>query len=119
MDILGLTKVDPVLLAYARRPKERPRRTLAGLITGDQTIEAPRPAPEELPALAPPDRAVLREIRRMELEALGVVLPPAWPAVGADEGGAPGASAPGQDGDAGEADETPGVAGDSPGASLA
>ena len=69
LDIPGVTAVDPAILALASRPR-KPKRTFGSLLIGDEAAEIPPPSQAELPALAPPDAAVRREIRRMELEAI-------------------------------------------------
>ncbi|MBP1705307.1 MAG: hypothetical protein H6Q36_1046 [Chloroflexi bacterium] len=73
VDVPGLTAVDPVLLALANRPKPE-RRGLASWLAGDAIDEYPLPTQAELAALAPPDAAVRREMRRLELAAMGIVV---------------------------------------------
>lgn len=81
VDVPGLTAVDPALLALANRPKPE-KRSLASWLAGDTIDEYPLPTESELAALAPPDAAVRREMRRLELAAAGIV-------VGDDAGAAP------------------------------
>lgn len=81
VDVPGLTAVDPALLALANRPKPE-KRGLASWLAGDTIDEYPLPTESELAALAPPDAAVRREMRRLELAAAGIV-------VGDDAGAAP------------------------------
>ena len=73
VDVPGVTAVDPVLLALANRPKQE-RRSLASWLAGDTVDEYPLPTETELAALAPPDAAVRREMRRLELAAMGVAV---------------------------------------------
>jgi hypothetical protein len=78
VDIPGLTEVPREILALAARPRQQ-KRSLGSLIIGDDSPEIPPPTKEELPALAPPDAKVRREMRRLELEALGYVIAPDRP----------------------------------------
>jgi len=73
VDVPGVTAIDPVLLAMANRPKPE-RRTLASWLAGDTVDTHPPPTEEELAALARPDPAVRREMMRLELAAMGIVV---------------------------------------------
>jgi hypothetical protein len=87
VDVPGLTAVDPALLALANRPKPE-RRSLASWLGGEAVDEYPLPSEAELAALAPPDPAVRREMRRLELAAMGIVVEDVA------AGGGPGEAAP-------------------------
>ena len=67
VEIPGVTAVDPGLLAAATAPR-KVRRTFGSLLVGDDD-EIPPPSEAEMPALAPPDLEVRREMLRLELEA--------------------------------------------------
>jgi len=67
IDIPGVTAVDPGLLAAAAAPR-KVKRTFGSLLVGDDN-EIPPPSEAEMPALAPPDLEVRREMLRLELEA--------------------------------------------------
>ena len=73
VEVPGVTAIDPVVLALANRPKPE-RRSLASWLAGDTVDEYPAPTEEELAALARPDAAVRREMRRLELAAMGIVV---------------------------------------------
>jgi len=66
-DIPGVTTVDPGLRAVAAAPR-KVKRTFGSLLVGDDN-EVPPPSEAEMPALAPPDLEVRREMLRLELEA--------------------------------------------------
>ncbi len=72
VDIPGVTAVDPGLLAVAAAPR-KVKRTFGSLLVGDDN-EVPPPSEAEMPALAPPDLDVRREMLRLELEARLTVL---------------------------------------------
>jgi hypothetical protein len=66
-DIKGVTSLDPLAIIEARAGVARPRNRIMSFITGEAPGESePTPNPE---SLAPPDNAVRREIRRLEIEA--------------------------------------------------
>ena len=102
VDVPGVTAIDPAILALANRPKPE-RRSLAAWLAGDAVDEYPPPTEAELSALARPEAAVRREMRRLELAALGITVeeegagaggspPPGESAIEADvegEGGPP------------------------------
>jgi hypothetical protein len=67
VEIPGVTAVDPGLVAAASAPR-KVRRTFGALLVGDDD-EIPPPSEAEMPALAPPDVEVRREMLRLELEA--------------------------------------------------
>jgi hypothetical protein len=67
VDIPGVTAVDPGLLAVAAAPR-KVKRSFGSLLAGDDN-EIPPPSEAEMPALAPPDLDVRREMLRLELEA--------------------------------------------------
>ncbi len=67
VEVPGVTAVDPALLAAAAAPRKI-RRSLGSLLVGNDD-EIPFPSEAELPALAPPDAEVRREILRLEMEA--------------------------------------------------
>ena len=67
VEIPGLTAVDPALLAVAATPR-KVKRTFGSLLVGNDD-EIPPPSEAEMPALAPPDVEVRREMLRLELEA--------------------------------------------------
>ncbi|MCU0482876.1 MAG: hypothetical protein MUC54_01150 [Chloroflexi bacterium] len=98
VEVPGVTAVDPALLALANRPKPE-RRSLASWLSGDSVDEYPLPTQSELAALAPPDQAVRREMRRMALAAMGIVAEER----GADAGQEPPPDAAGEAESAGEA----------------
>jgi hypothetical protein len=105
VEIPGVTSVSPGLLASAGTPR-RVRRTFGSLLVGDDD-EIPPPSEAEMPALAPPDLDVRREMLRLELEArlaalhgevnalrADEILPPGSP-IGAGETGPGPAEPPG------------------------
>jgi hypothetical protein len=66
-DIKGVTSLDPMAIIQARSEVARPRSRIMSFITGEAPGESePTPNPE---SLAPPDDAVRREMRRLEIEA--------------------------------------------------
>lgn len=67
-EIPGVTAVDRGLLAAAAAPR-RAKRTFGSLLVGGDDDEIPPPSEAEMPALAPPDLDVRREMLRLELEA--------------------------------------------------
>lgn len=67
VEIPGVTAVDRDLLASAAAPR-RVRRSIGALLVGEDD-EIPVPSEAEMPALAPPDGEVRREMLRLELEA--------------------------------------------------
>jgi hypothetical protein len=67
VDIPGVTTVDPGLRAAAAAPR-KVKRTFGSLLVGDDN-DVPPPSEAEMPALAPPDLEVRREMLRLELEA--------------------------------------------------
>jgi hypothetical protein len=67
VEIPGVTSVSPDLRASAATPR-RVRRTFGSLLVGDDD-EIPLPSEAEMPALAPPDPDVRREMLRLEMEA--------------------------------------------------
>lgn len=101
VDVPGVTAVDPAILALANRPRPE-RRSLAAWLAGDRVDEYPPPSAAELSALARPDMAVRREMRRLELVALGIVVDAADVGVGE--------SLPPDEAARGEADPGSGVA---------
>jgi hypothetical protein len=72
VEIPGVTAVDPALLAAAAAPR-KVKRTFGSLLVGDDN-EIPPPSEAEMPALAPPDAEVRREILRLEMDARLVAL---------------------------------------------
>jgi hypothetical protein len=66
-EIPGVTAVDPQLLRAAPAARKA-KRTFGALLVGD-VEETPAPSEAEMPALARPDEAVLREMLRLEIEA--------------------------------------------------
>lgn len=98
VDVPGVTAVDPVLLALANRPKPE-RRSLASWLGGDTVDEYPLPTEAELAALAPPDLAVRREMRRLELAAMGIEVADEAPVAEPVEAASPAGAAvpPGED----------------------
>jgi hypothetical protein len=67
VEIPGVTSVAMDLRASAAAPR-RVRSTFGALFVGDDD-EIPLPSEAEMPALAPPDDEVRREMLRLELEA--------------------------------------------------
>lgn len=67
VDIPGVTTIDPGLRGAAAAPR-KVKRTFGSLLVGDDN-EVPPPSEAEMPALAPPDLEVRREMLRLELEA--------------------------------------------------
>ncbi len=67
VEIPGVTAVAPAMLASAAAP-HKVKRTFGSLFVGDDD-EIPPPSEAELPALAPPDVEVRREMLRLELDA--------------------------------------------------
>lgn len=67
VEIPGVTAVDPAMLAAAAAPRKI-KRTFGSLLVGNDD-EIPPPSEAEMPALAPPDLEVRREMLRLELEA--------------------------------------------------
>ena len=66
-DIKGVTSLDPLAIIQARAEVARPRNRIVSFITGEAPGQGEAtPNPE---SLAPPDLAVRREIRRLEIEA--------------------------------------------------
>jgi hypothetical protein len=66
-DIKGVTSLDPLAIIQARADVARPRNRIMSFITGEAPGENEVTANPE--SLAPPDLAVRREIRRLEIEA--------------------------------------------------
>ena len=66
-DIKGVTSLDPMAIIQARADVARPRNRIMSFITGDTPTEQDPTANAE--SLAPPDLAVRREMRRLEIEA--------------------------------------------------
>jgi hypothetical protein len=66
-DIKGVTSLDPLAIIQARADVARPRNRIMSFITGEAPGENETTANPE--SLAPPDLAVRREIRRLEIEA--------------------------------------------------
>ena len=90
VEIPGVTAVDPALLAAAAAPR-KVKRTFGSLLVGDDN-EIPPPSEAEMPALAPPDAEVRREILRLEMDARLVALKAevaSWDADGAVASGRP------------------------------
>jgi hypothetical protein len=87
-DIPGVNAVDPALLAAAAAPR-KVKRTFGSLLVRDDP-DNPPPTPQEMPAIAPPDDAVRREMLRLELEARLADLQAEVAALDADEGKTPG-----------------------------
>jgi hypothetical protein len=67
VEIPGVTAVDSSHRASATSPR-RVQRTFGSLFVGNDD-EIPPPSEAELPALAPPDPDVRREMLRLELDA--------------------------------------------------
>jgi hypothetical protein len=67
VEIPGVTSVYPELIAAAAAPR-RVKRTFGSLFVGEDN-SVPPPSEAELPALAPPDADVRREMLRLELDA--------------------------------------------------
>jgi hypothetical protein len=113
VEIPGVTAVDPALLAAAAAPR-KVKRTFGSLLVGDDN-EIPPPSEAEMPALAPPDAEVRREILRLEMDARLVALKAevaSWDADGAVASGRPVESAGSTEG--GDAPD-PATVGESPG----
>ncbi len=66
-DIKGVTSLDPMAIIQARSDVARPRNRIMSFITGEVPGEQDAAANPE--SLAPPDLAVRREMRRLEIEA--------------------------------------------------
>jgi hypothetical protein len=66
-DIKGVTSLDPMAIIQARAEVSRPRNRIMSFITGEAPGEQDAAANPE--SLAPPDIAVRREMRRLEIEA--------------------------------------------------
>lgn len=66
-DIKGVTSLDPMAIIQARADVARPRNRIMSFITGEAPGEHDAAANPE--SLAPPDIAVRREMRRLEIEA--------------------------------------------------
>jgi hypothetical protein len=66
-DIKGVTSLDPMAIIQARAEVARPRNRIMSFITGEAPGEQDAAANPE--SLAPPDVAVRREMRRLEIEA--------------------------------------------------
>ncbi len=88
VDLPGVTAIDPVILALANRPKPE-RRSFAAWLAGDAVDDYPPPTEAELSALAPPEAAVRREMRRLELASRGIT-------VDEEAAAAPGSPSPGE-----------------------
>jgi hypothetical protein len=67
VEIPGVTSVEPSLIAAAAAPRKI-KRTFGSLFVGEDN-SIPPPSEAELPALAPPDADVRREMLRLELDA--------------------------------------------------
>jgi hypothetical protein len=101
VDILGVTTVDPFITASSSAPRRV--RVLGSLFAGDNDDMVP--SPEELPALAPPDVEVRREMLRLEMDARLAALQSEVKAMEVEQGSslAPPSEPPEE-----PADETPG-----------
>jgi hypothetical protein len=66
-DIKGVTTLDPMAIIQARAEVARPRSRILSFITGEAPGETATASNPE--SLAPPDLAVRREMRRLEIEA--------------------------------------------------
>lgn len=66
-DIKGVTSLDPMAILQARADVARPRSRIMSFITGEAPGQDEATANPE--SLAPPDVAVRREMRRLEIEA--------------------------------------------------
>jgi len=88
VDIPGVTTVYPGLLASAAAPR-KVKRTFGSLLVGEDN-EIPPPTEAELPALAPPDADVRREMLRLELDARLASLQAEVKAIEAEDGIVPG-----------------------------
>ncbi|HEX5826772.1 MAG TPA: hypothetical protein VFY23_04570 [Candidatus Limnocylindrales bacterium] len=66
-EIRGVTTLDPEAILRARAEVSRPRSRLMSFITGEAPVEVGGEA--EQAAIAAPDDAVRREMRRLQLEA--------------------------------------------------
>ena len=84
VEIPGVTTVYPGLLASAAAPR-KVKRTFGSLLVGDDN-EIPPPSEAELPALAPPDADVRREMLRLELDARLASLQAEVKAIEAEDG---------------------------------
>ncbi len=84
VEIPGVTTVYPGLLASAAAPR-KVKRTFGSLLVGDDNEIAP-PSEAELPALAPPDADVRREMLRLELDARLASLQAEVKAIEAEDG---------------------------------
>lgn len=92
VEIPGVTTVYPGLLASAAAPR-KVKRTFGSLLVGEDN-EIPPPTEAELPALAPPDLEVRREMLRLELDARLASLQAEVKAIEAEDGIIPGVAAP-------------------------
>ncbi|MCU0478574.1 MAG: hypothetical protein MUE92_07545 [Chloroflexi bacterium] len=88
VEIPGVTTVYPGLLASAAAPR-KVKRTFGSLLVGEDN-EIPPPTEAELPALAPPDADVRREMLRLELDARLASLQAEVKAIEAEDGIIPG-----------------------------
>jgi hypothetical protein len=88
VEIPGVTTVYPGLLASASAPR-KVKRTFGSLLVGEDN-EIPPPTEAELPALAPPDADVRREMLRLELDARLASLQAEVKAIEAEDGIVPG-----------------------------
>lgn len=67
VDVPGVTAIDPSVAAAGAAPR-RVKMTLGSLFVGSDD-EIPPPSEAEMPALAPPDLDVRREMLALEMEA--------------------------------------------------
>jgi hypothetical protein len=101
VEIPGVTSVYPELIAAAASPR-RVKRTFGSLFVGEDN-SVPPPSEAELPALAPPDAEVRREMLRLELDARLAALQAEVKAMESEDSIQPGAAAqPTPDGTADE-----------------
>jgi hypothetical protein len=84
VEIPGVTTLYPGLVASAAAPRKL-RRTFGSLLVGDDD-EIPLPSEAELPALAPPDADVRREMLRLQLDARLAALQAEVKAIEAEDG---------------------------------
>jgi hypothetical protein len=103
VEILGVTAVDPSFTATAAAPRKV--RALGSIMGSDDDVALP--SPDELPALAPPDFDVQREMLRLELDARLTALQAEVQSIESEDGSPPAApeAAPGEQ----EAPESPGT----------
>ncbi len=89
VEIPGVTAVDPSFTATNAAPR---RVRALGSLLGSSDDDVALPSPDELPALAPPDFDVRREMLRLELEARLTSLQAEVQSIEAEDG--PSAAAP-------------------------